>query len=607
MTVAAVEVSARERYADGRRFGTRAYEQLRGRLHYAVDPGSWPEIVDLDLAPRNGAGQVCFSGDFVMVRPLGGPAPAVVLDVPNRGRPLAFGHFNRVPRAQQLQAPTAAGDGFLHEHGLAVLSVGWQCDVLAGTGMGLTAPRAAGVVGPVIARMQPPADMASLFHGQPGTHMYAPLDLDDPEARLYVSTHPDAELQPIPRDHWRFARQRRGSSDVQPDARFIWLQDGFRAGRHYTLVYRSRDPFVVGCGLLAVRSAALALRGTGELGGHDQVLAFGVSQTGRFLRHFLALGLNAPRASEAQGRVLDGALIHIAGAQRGDFNHRFAQPGQLGVPSCGQQPPFDLPLTAAPKTVVTNTSWEYWRGDAALAHLTPASVDGKWQPVDRPLAPHERIWLLAGTHHIGAVLPPTRELADLGLKTAAPLNMIDAGPLLRAALVNLLHWITDGRPPPPSRVPRVDDGSAVTRAEVLARFADGPRLDADALPTITELDLGSACPTSVSRWASTAAGIRAPPSVAPPISRPCSRAFPGCLRQLRCVPGMLTAVHTRRGCAAPPGVWWTTAICLPMISTWSCRTAWRASISRLRTRQSAASPIPTTNPIQTNRHKGRCA
>ena len=50
---------------------------------------------------------------------------------------------------------------------------------------------------------------------------------------------------------------------------------------------------------------------------------FGVSQSGRFLRHFVYQGFNA---DECGRKVFDGLIPHVAGGGLGFFNHRFAQP-----------------------------------------------------------------------------------------------------------------------------------------------------------------------------------------------------------------------------------------------------------------------------------------
>src|SRR5262249_24161156 len=54
---------------------------------------------------------------------------------------------------------------------------------------------------------------------------------------------------------------------------------------------------------------------------------------------------------------------------------------------------------------------------------------------------------------------------------------VDYSPLLRAALVNLDRWVSDGVDPPPSMVPRLADGTAVS--------AEGTRAVFSAIPGAT--------------------------------------------------------------------------------------------------------------------------
>ena len=82
----------------------------------------------------------------------------------------------------------------------------------------------------------------------------------------------------------------------------------------------------------------------------------------------------------------DGMLVHVAGARRGSFNHRFAAPSNQTTPLWGHAFPYaDLPIEdpltgntkglldavdadgCVPKIIYTDI--EYWRGDAALAHI----------------------------------------------------------------------------------------------------------------------------------------------------------------------------------------------------------------------------------------------
>ena len=503
------EVARQEPYADGKAFGDfGAFEIFEGRVHYEVDPNDPinAAIVDLGLVPRAENGSVRFSGDYTFIAPRRGTVRKLLIDVPNRGRRLAFSMFNRAPPKDLLEDPCAPGDGFLFRRGFALASIGWQWDAIGGLALDAPEARSNGhaIEGDVVCRVQPGSDRPFVSFGQLGEVTYPPADLNDPQARLFVRSHDNAPHEEIERRRWRFARLRGG--EVEPSDRFIHLDTGFEKGRIYTLVYRAQSPRVVGCGLLALREAAASLRrGDGPNGtGFGHVFGFGASQTGRLLRHLVYLGLNADSQGE---RVFDGVHIHIAGAQRGDFNHRFAQPSSAGVLAAGQQFPFagattrdrltdasdglyarlaDSPLM--PRVVITNTSWEYWRGDAALTHVSP---DGARDiAADR----HERNYLFAGTHHVGAIWPPTNTFALTGEKARYTFNVVDHSPLARAAFANLVAWVETDTAPPPSAIPTLAEGTLVSRSDVLAKFsklADFKGLDPDRLGGLAALDLGA--------------------------------------------------------------------------------------------------------------------
>ncbi|MCE2459978.1 MAG: hypothetical protein J4F38_04275 [Pseudomonadales bacterium] len=498
-------IETRRVYADGRPFGEfGVFEIIEGRVCYSVDPVDPRNagIVDLEYAPRDEDGRVRYSGDYTLVAPRDRPARKLLVDVPNRGRRLAFSSLNRARPADLLADPCAPGDGFLFRRGFAIASIGWQWDVAAG--LGLDAPEVLEdgepVEGDVVCRVQPGSDRAFVSFGQLGEVTYPPADPHDPGARLFVRADDNVPLVEIDRGRWRFARER--DDVVEPSDRYIRLDGGFERGRIYTLVYRARGARVTGCGLLALRDAAASLRaGDGPSAmASPAVLAFGASQTGRVLRHLLYLGLNLDSTGAP---VFDGIHIHIAGGQRGDFNHRFAQPSSAGVPAAGQRFPFSGttvrdPLSGAigglyddlahmPKVVITNTSFEYWRGDAALTHVTP---DGA---CDVEPHPSERNYLFAGTHHVNGILPPSNTFAVTGEKARYPFNVVDHSALVRAAFANLDRWVSEGRSPPDSKVPTLRGGTLVERRVVLDRFAaiDGFRgLDPDRLGGLTTLDLG---------------------------------------------------------------------------------------------------------------------
>ncbi len=88
---------------------------------------------------------------------------------------------------------------------------------------------------------------------------------------------------------------------------------------------------VVGLGLAAVRDFASYLKNPrNDLAPLQRVYAMGISQCGRFLRQFLFDGFNA---DEEGKRAPDGLFVHVAGAGRGSFNHRFAQPSRDAQPT----------------------------------------------------------------------------------------------------------------------------------------------------------------------------------------------------------------------------------------------------------------------------------
>jgi len=366
----------------------------------------------------------------------------------------------------------------------------------------------AAVRGEVICHLRPDKDTDTLHIGQLGAAPYAPADLIDPAARLYLTDERTRTNVCLPREQWRFAE--RTAAGIVASGRHVHLPQGFKAGQLYQLVFVAEGAPVVGCGLLAIRDAALWLR-CSSMGEFRHVLGFGVSQTGRFLRHFLYEGLNG---SMAGARAFDGMLVSIAGGQRGDFNHRFAQPSSAGAPSFGQLFPFatsalrdplsghtgellerDRVSDTVPKIFITNTAWEYWRGDASFAHIAP---DGSDIAEDASV----RVYLYAGAQHIGGVFPPTNRspFPWLPLHAQHDFSIIDHAALQRAALVNLNAWVDAGVAPPASAHPRRVDGTAVARQAVLTRFTalpGLPKLDPDLLPAIRRLLLdpqaGVAC------------------------------------------------------------------------------------------------------------------
>jgi hypothetical protein len=83
-----------------------------------------------------------------------------------------------------------------------------------------------------------------------------------------------------------------------------------------------------------------------------------------------------------------------------------------------------------------------------------------------------RVYHFGGTQHsLGPFELADRDAVN-GFRAQQAFNWMDYRPLLRAALVNLDRWVTTGEAPPPSRHPRLDDGTAVP-PDTLRTFVQG--------------------------------------------------------------------------------------------------------------------------------------
>jgi hypothetical protein len=220
--------------------------------------------------------------------------------------------------------------------------------------------------------------------------------------------------------------------------------------------------------------------------------------------------------------VFDGAIIHVAGAGKGLFNHRFGMATVYGIPhSCNLHPSDSFPFAPMPQTdpitgqrgdslarprpqgrvpkiFFVQTSTEYWSRAASLLHT---DVQGK---KDLELDPSVRIYLVAGAQHLGGG-PPTRGTCQNPRNT---LN--DRPPILRALLVAMDQWASGVRQPPRSRYPRIADGTLIDLAKFRRQF---PKIPNVRLPESyyapLRLDLGP-------RWLTEGIADIVPPKAGPP-------------------------------------------------------------------------------------------
>lgn len=520
--VVRVDVATRTPLAGGASFGAAgAYDRITGRVHFAFDPRNPHDrrIVDLDRAPRNAAGEVEAWSEFVMLVPHDPSrrSGVTLVDVVNRGGMTVNVFQLGAQRGASPDSASAYGDAFLLGRGYTIVMIGWQWDILPGTSglhfappvAGDSAHRITGLVRSDIT-IEAPTRTIPLGHRVATSQAlgYAVSDTADAANTLTVRDGPLAPRTVIPRAAWRFARED-SLGRVVADAHSVYLAAGFEPGRIYEVVYRAQDPVVVGTGLAAVRDMISYLKyDAASIAPTRYGIAYGVSQTGRFLRHFLYQGFN----TDERGRpAFDGIFAHTAGAGRGSFNHRFAQPSRDAQPYSTFFYPTDLfpftsleerdPLTGArgglrtradaratvPKVFYVDGGYEYWGRGASLTHTT---LDGR---ADVGFLPTERRYVIAGAQHSSPAAWPPASTARIGDGPAYRGDPLDQRLALRALLVALTDWVTTGTTPPPSAYPTLRAGQLV-KPEARAN----PRIPGVTMArqpyTPYRLDLGASWP-----------------------------------------------------------------------------------------------------------------
>lgn len=462
-----------------------AYERLRGRVVYALDPAAPAnrDVVDLDLAIPDERGRVVFYGDVEIIAPVDRALarPTALYVVNNRGR------------------RTWGGEPFFLQRGYVAVSSGWIAQVPPAPGLlRLEAPTAHDpddgipVVGVVRAELSTDAPADRLPVGHRGQLAFEPLVSGLPDATLTRRLRAQDAREPVPRDRWRlrtrYDGRDEGSGLVELD---LVLAEGFEPGVVYELIYPARGSVVQGAGFAAIRDLVSFLKhdrsGMNPLLRPDgapvarRVIGQGQSQGGRALRAFVHEGFNADEQGQ---RVFDGVMPTAAGAGRGFFNHRFASPTRGAAQHLGHLYPVDrFPFTygdetdpftgrtdgllrrarasgTVPFVVHLDTSSEYWHRGGSLVVTDPLGER------DAVLPPEVRVYVVGGAQPRPARAPSGRG--------QLPANPNDPAPIREALFLALDRWLTDGVEPPPSVHPRIADGTLAPWTEAAAGWRPLP-------------------------------------------------------------------------------------------------------------------------------------
>jgi len=480
------------------------YERISGRVYFAFDPQN-PEnrrIVDLDLAPRNSKGEVEAWSEFVILRPKdpAHSADLAVIDIVNRGGMTTFiFNLGRIASASPESAEFY-GDALLMKRGVTVVALGWQWDVPpSGTALHFGAPPVGSLAKPITGLVRSDITIDSATNAIPLGHSlgsatgYPVADESDRDNVLTVRDGPLAPRAIVPRNEWRFARDSAGK--IVADADWVYMATGFKPGKIYEVVYRAKDPVVVGAGLAAVRDMISYLKyDPSAVTRVRHGIGYGVSQTGRFIRHFLYQGFN----TDESGRVaFDGFFVHTAGAGRGSFNHRFAQPSRDAQPYSTFFYPTDVfPFTSVPardlltgrhaglrdnlrgsaatRVFYVDGGHEYWGRAASLTHTTPDAVR------DVGFLSTERRYVISSAQHSSPAGWPLPESARIPGTSAYRGDPLDQRLALRALMSALIDWVKTGKAPPASQYPTLATGNLVRPGD--QRFPAIPNLPVARIP-----------------------------------------------------------------------------------------------------------------------------
>ncbi|HWB47586.1 MAG TPA: alpha/beta hydrolase domain-containing protein [Stellaceae bacterium] len=490
-------------FAAGHAFGTAgAYVRIKGVARGVLDPAAACNagIVDLDKAPRNAEGLVEYATDVDLLRPKD-PARGsgiVVYDVPNRGSKRIFNLLDDIPandpaRTNDPKTREDAGLGFCLGRGYTLVWSGWDPGApRANAGLGADFPPALDQGRPIVRRIRDEFHFGTRAPGDGSIRRlsYPAASLDQPQARLTVRDRESDRRTEIPRDEWEFCDER--TIRLLPPGR------NFAPIKIYELWYEATGSKVLGIGYASVRDLISFLRcennplGVGDV---KHALGFGVSQSGRFLRHFLELGMNG---DESARRVFDGVLSHVAGAGKVFANHSFAMPGRTATQHEDRLYPENwFPFSTAktadpvsgriaglltgaptdPKIIETNSATEDWQKGASLIHTDPGLQR------DLELPGNSRVFLIAGTQHGGRPGVDPRPGPCVN-----PRNPHSATPALRALFAALEDWVVRNIAPPPSRVPSLAAGSAVAAGQVAMPKVPGFAVAPGANPVLPPVD-----------------------------------------------------------------------------------------------------------------------
>ena len=483
---------------EGKRFGsTGQYEKLRGIAYGEVDPNHPLNaiITDIEFAPTNATGNVEYSMDVYILRPIRPEKgnQMLFMEVNNRGNKL-FGAFDEGLVTNDPTTAADAGDGFLMTRGYSIVWAGWDPLAPAGNNrLTLTAPVATNNGAPITG---PSYEYINFDNATTTSYglTYPAATLDKNAASLTVKQFLNDAPTVIPATGWEYVNE--------STIRLLPMGTPFMQSHIYEFAYTAKNPVVLGLGLAAIRDILSFLRhattddfgNPNPLAGHvNKIFTWTLSQPARTLNDFQTLGFNEDEGGQ---RVVDGMLNWIGGSSGVAINYRFGQTArternrqnhfytegifpfaypELTDPVSGKTGGRSVRCTTSgtcPKALEVNSANEYWVKAGSLLHTDTAGND-------LPDPPNARFYLLSSVEHTLSGAPQASRGSCQQFR-----NTNDPNPALRALFVALEEWVTKGIAPPVSRVPRVADGNVVFSIPQAATVTGSVPQGALGFPTI---------------------------------------------------------------------------------------------------------------------------
>jgi hypothetical protein len=457
------------------------YEVITGTAFGEVNPSN-PQnalITDIALAPRNANGNVEYSHNFYILKPLdlSHGNHKMMYEPPNRGNK-TYQTLNNTPNGTNDPAalidPAELGDSFLWTRGYTTVWSGWENNLPPSATNGPVATASFPVaVGPGNTTLTGPGYEYIVTGAATFTLAYPAASgaQGAPDAVLTHRVHLDDPAVTVPNTGWAY---------TSPADTAIKLTTGnFVANDIYEFSYIAKNPVVNGLGLAAIRDFNSFLRnaarddfGTANplAGDVQRIYTETSSQPARTLNDFVHLGFNE---DETHKKVFDGMMQWIGAGDGLNMNYRWSQTKRTernrqeelyleGLYPFANVPTFD-PISntsdwrykrceqtqTCPLATEFYSANEFWVKAGSLMSTDPT---GRFDLPDHPLT---RLYLLSSKQHGGAGDPTQKGLCQQFL------NPLDSAPVQRALWTALDEWSTRGISPPDSEVPKLKDGTLV--------------------------------------------------------------------------------------------------------------------------------------------------